>query len=266
MNTNLNCLLKLLDDEDQNTVGLAMAEILRQDEDEVGMALREMQESENSALRRRSHQLQGILSIRRRRRALARAFQSGDMLLIKGMMESHLLWFDNDLERDLFEQWRQLVALADQCRPDTMNRLADFMNGAGFKTIRDLEPEQICIGTVMEDRLGADFVLCAIARGVAAKYGLRLSIVKIMGNFALLEPAVDELLCPVDGWRVVKRGGVEVTDWPPEKLLAYILSLLFYHAVSTDGFRYVHTIGSALAPAIGRDDMNFLPRPFATVK
>lgn len=68
--SDLASLLSLLDDEDETVAVNAMAELLNR-EAELGDALAVLQESDHPLLRRRSHQLQAAITLRRRRREFA---------------------------------------------------------------------------------------------------------------------------------------------------------------------------------------------------
>ena len=68
--SDLASLLSLLDDEDETVAVNAMAELLNR-EAELGDALAVLQESDHPLVRRRSHQLQAAITLRRRRREFA---------------------------------------------------------------------------------------------------------------------------------------------------------------------------------------------------
>ena len=75
MDREYKSLLSLLDDENEQAAALAMAELLRRDEKQLEPVLRKLQETTNPRLRKRIHQLQSTILLRRRRRNLtARLF------------------------------------------------------------------------------------------------------------------------------------------------------------------------------------------------
>ena len=75
MDREYRSLLSLLDDENEQAAALAMAELLRRDEKQLEPVLRKLQETTNPRLRKRIHQLQSTILLRRRRRNLtARLF------------------------------------------------------------------------------------------------------------------------------------------------------------------------------------------------
>lgn len=65
-------LLSLLDDENEQSASLAMAELLARDQKTLEPVLRKLQESSDPRLRRRIHQLQSTITLRRRRKSLTR--------------------------------------------------------------------------------------------------------------------------------------------------------------------------------------------------
>ena len=70
MDREYKSLLSLLDDENEQSASLAMAELLRRDEKQLEPVLRKLQESADPRLRKRIHQLQSTLLLRRRRKVL----------------------------------------------------------------------------------------------------------------------------------------------------------------------------------------------------
>ena len=69
-------LLDLMDDENEQTASLAMAELLRSDRSELlNRHLCELQESARPGLRRRVHQLQSAIGARTRRSFLAESLR-----------------------------------------------------------------------------------------------------------------------------------------------------------------------------------------------
>ena len=71
MDSEYRNLLSLLDDENEQSACLAMAELLKRDESKLEPVLRKLQESSNLRLRRRIHQLQSTILLRRRRKSFS---------------------------------------------------------------------------------------------------------------------------------------------------------------------------------------------------
>ena len=94
-NPSLESLISLLDDEDEHVAVSAMAELLDR-EQELGEVLAELQESDDALARRRAHQLQAAITLRRRRREFAAKLDAPKVDLIDGLIDVHLQWYDND--------------------------------------------------------------------------------------------------------------------------------------------------------------------------
>jgi hypothetical protein len=138
---------------------------------------------------------------------------------------------------------------------------------AGFSVPppNDLQADYYCLGIVLEELVGADAILCAIAQEVGRLWGLELQIIQLIENFALIDQD-KRVLTPRDGWRVhapMKKNHYNI--WDASRMLKYATSMLFLCAVSTDSFRYVNTIGSCLARVCNEDNLDFLPYPYNRV-
>lgn len=265
MKKEIENLIKLLDDESQQCASMAMAGLLRFGS-EIGPVLQNLQETDNSRLRKRVHQLQSVLSIRRRREAVAGSLGTRKCDLLGGLIQLHLQWYDDDFEMSIRELWEKLLRNSEKYNPANITKLAYFMEKKGFNVIEaeNIDADFFCIGTVLEEFEGADFILCAIAQCLAAQWGFNLKIVQIMGNFSLMD-AKCKVLLPANNWQVLprqKRG--RYMEWTPQMLLRLTASMLFLSAVGTDSFRYISTLGECLAGAAGSDDMSFLPYPYSS--
>ena len=127
MDREYKSLLTLLDDESDQAASLAMAELLRRDETKLEPVLRKLQESANPRLRKRIHQLQSAIFLRRRRKVFTDRLSRPDINLLEGLFQIHLLWFDNDSPQSLRKQWKSLLAEAERFAPDTLESLGMFM-------------------------------------------------------------------------------------------------------------------------------------------
>lgn len=254
MNNQLKSLLKLLDDEDEQSASFAMAELLKY-RGEIDPILRDIQESDNPRLRRRVHQLERILSIRRRRSRLPSALV-GELNLVRGLGELHFLWYDNDDEEVVVTQWNRLLAKATGFQPNSIDRLAYFMRKAGFTTAdkEEIEADYYCVGIVLEELVGADFILCALAKELAAQFQLDLRIATCLDEFVLVGRD-GRSVAPASNWRVgelhPKSNLRECDNFALFKLTA---ATLYLCAVSTDSFRYIYTIGNCLARMCGESN------------
>ena len=262
MDREYKSLLSLLDDENEQSASLAMAELLRRDEKQLEPVLRKLQESADPRLRRRIHQLQSTMLLRRRRKNLTDRMTSRKLNLLDGLFQLHLLWFDNDSPESLRRQWKDLLTRARELKPDTLEILGMFMRKTGFQCAHkdDLEPDHLCIGTILDNSPGADFMLCAVAKLIGAEFGLPLRITQSAEtDFILIDPQ-ENILIPAQEWTYLpySQEHYAFQFWSESMLLRYGAALLFTGAVSGDSFRYVYTIGSCLA---GSADAR-LPLPY----
>jgi len=267
MKKKIETLIKLLDDENPQTAQAAMAEMLKH-ENELEEYLAHHQESENVLLRKRIHQLQAIITVRRRRRNFAKIVKDRSLSLIQGLIEVHLQWYDNDSERSIMSLWDELLATAQRYNPSTLEKLAYFMRKCGFTLSPkdELQADYFCLGPVLEELVGADFMLCSIAREIAASRGLEVRIIRLLGEFALVD-GEGKILTPKNGWQLIQQTQTQTQGWDfwdNEKILKLASSMLFLFAVSSDSFRYVTTIGESLIQLAGDDDIDFLPYPYTT--
>ena len=259
----LETLLSLLDEPSQQSASLIMAELLQREE-ELDAYLKDLQESEDPMVRRRIHQLESIVFLRKRRREFAEKLKSRSIGLLEGLTELHLQWYDNDTADTIRNEWDKVVVEAEKNVPANIESVAYFMRKMGYSAPppNDMQADYFCLGIVLEERVGIDVVLCAIAKLVGRLWGLELEIIQLIENFAVID-SHKRVLTPRDGWRVhapLKKDVYHV--WDDTTVLRYAMSMLFLCAVCTDSFRYVNTIGSCLAKAGGRDDIDFLPYPY----
>ena len=264
MDREYKSLLSLLNDDNEQAASLAMAELLRRDEKQLEPVLRKLQETPDHGLRKRIHQLQSTLFLRRRRKLLSVRLSSRKLRLMDGLFQLHLLWFDNDSPELLRRQWKKLLEETRNFRPDTLESLGMFMRKMNFQCAHkdDLEPEHLCIGAILDNSPGADFMLCAIALMIAGSIGLQLRITQSAEMDFILVDRQENVLIPVQEWTFVKNEGKHYAFqcWTVPMLLRYAAALLFTGAVAGDSFRYVYTIGSCLS---GPSDSHLhLPYPY----
>lgn len=269
MTAYLKRLLSLLDDPSETVGAGAMAGLLRH-ERELLPLLAELQEADNPVLRKRIHQLQAIITVRERRRKFLSLLQSRQVDLLEGLVEVHLLWFDNDSRPALFELFQSFLEVAGNNQIKSIEDLGSFMLRSGFSIppAGELtEPENYCIGTILEDRIGADIMLCVIALLVGTEAGLELGLVRVMGNFAVINVA-GVMICPANDWAPDRASKLKNGDFwnEPTAILKYASLMLFLYAVGSDSFRYIHTIGHSLSGVDEQSELNFLPYPYGGEK
>ena len=261
----IRSLLSLLDDPSESVGIGALAELLRCGE-AVLPFLRELQESDNPVLRKRVHQLESILTVRARRKNFLERLKSRQVDLAEGLIDVHLLWFDNDSRPALSELLQSFLDVASGSNIKNIEDLGRFMLRSNFNVPLSGEltdPENYCIGTVLEDRIGADIMLCVIALLVGMEAGLELGLVRVMGKFAVINVA-GVMISPANDWAADRAGKLRSGDFwnDPAAILKYASLMLFLYAVGSDSFRYIHTIGHSLTGLEDERGLDFLPYPY----
>ena len=258
-------LVELLDDENEQSASMAMAELLTKGNTALEPVLRDMQKSDNPRIRKRTRQLQHALMARSRRRIFMQPPER-PISLLTGLIRLHLCWFDNDRQSFVEKQWRELEAEYRKAHPADLFGMAEFMR----KTFpdrpenRDFHPDSFCIGAVLEDKIGSDLIFACIAAILSSSTQNRFSVVRVGIDTAVAD-SDGRLIFPVDNWQLyggVAEGEEPPVVWDTQTILRYVSSVLFVSAVASDGFRYLYTIGAPLAAAIGEKDLSFLPYPY----
>ena len=261
----LRSLLGMLDDPDENTAVSVMAELLKH-ETAILPLLCEMQEADNSLLRKRIQQLESIVTLRRRRKDFLLNLESDEFDLVQGLVDLHMLWFDRDTPELIMDMFRTFMSVAANNELKSIEELGAFMARNGFALPppeERLEPETYCLGPVLEDRLGSDILLCTLALLAGLDANLKLALVRTAGRFVVINEA-GIMISPENNWLPDQESRLQAGDFwqDPRTVLKYASLMLFLYAASSDNFRYVHTIGHALS---GREDsglLDFLPYPY----
>lgn len=261
MSDNFKNLLKLLDDDNEQSASIAMAELLQQDDPRLERILRSLQETSDAKLRRRIHQLQSAIIKRRNRRQLGEALERNEVSLLEGILRLHLLWFDNDTRGEISDQWNDFLAEIGKRSCSTPRRLLlhlqkKFTCSPSF--MEDMNADQICIGTILEDGFATDFMCCIIAKLAGEHFNMPFDVVRFQGEFVLLRDGT--LYSPSHQWGEMPNPEPGIHIWRTEELLSLVSAMLFSCAVSSDSFRYIYTIGSCMLH--NRSDLKFLPYPY----
>ena len=261
-NPSLESLISLLDDEDEHVAVSAMAELLDR-EQELGEVLAELQESDDALARRRAHQLQAAITLRRRRREFAAKLDAPKVDLIDGLIDVHLQWYDNDSRPGLVRLWEDFRTEARRFPQRTLENLSYFMRKSGFSAMAEttLHPEYYCIGPVLENGVGAGSLLAGIILEIADP-AFRIKLVRVMGEFALYD-GDGRLLLPGRNFQVCAAPGIEHCDlWDRRMLLRFASTTLFAAAVNSDSFRYILTIAQALSGTEGDESLDYMLYPY----
>ena len=260
-NPDIRTLLSLLDDEDESTALEAMAELLYRGE-EVFPYLAELQESPDPLLRRRVHQLESALTMRRRRSEFSRLLAVPHPNVGRILVELHLQWFDNDPLPEIQSRLAAFVVAGRAERPSTLEELSGYFRKCGIVAEREttLRPENYCVGVMLADRIGSAAVWTLLAELLLPENS-PVRVVRHVEEFALYDG--ERLLLPERDWRVVRapaRG--ELEEWDDRKVLKFAATMLFSAAVNSDSFRYVLTIGQALSGLPDDEVLDYMPYPY----
>ena len=258
----LHRLFSLLDDENDSVARSAMAELLKHP-DELDSQLCLLHETPDPLLRKRIHQLDAILTLRRRRKNFVKLLKQPEIDLAGGLIEIHLMWYDNDSAPALADMTGDFAASAEDFQTDDIFKVRDFMRAEGFATPVDgetLSPDNYCVGSVLEDRTGSEILLCLLAMLAALAGGGDLRLGRLLDHFLLFDGRGNWLL-PANGWETgrLSRGAAPEYWDSPRRILRYLAMQLFVSAVGSDSFRYIHTIASSL---IGSDGTGTPPDDF----
>jgi hypothetical protein len=264
MENEINALLSLLDDEDENIALNAMARLLEL-ESFLGDKLGQLQESDNPLLRKRGHQLQVAITLRARRKLFFKEIQSNNFDFIVLLLNFHLLWFDNDSEPKLFDEFAKFESSFDENSKSSLKEIASNMKLREFNVVRDstIYPEIYCLGSILNEQIAAQSVICAILKYIVQN-SLQVKIIRFMNNFGLLDND-NMVLWPGDNWQITKLpNDAEVEYWNFRDILKYIGLTLFSSAVNSDSFRYVLTLAQTLTGDFTLNALSSLPYPFCT--
>lgn len=261
----LDALLSLLKDDDPETVRETLAALLTFDDAVLAEFLKSNQESPDPAIRRHIHQLEAILTLRKRRRAFAAKLADPDTDLIRGLIDIHLQWYDNDNPDIVQNYFMDFLRHSAKFDLTELNGVADYMRRNSFTVPEDKEitfPEHYCLGPALDSRRGADVILCAIGWSFARQQGLDLEIARFMGTFILLNRKTGQLLIPEKQWQVMNHSPSSAVRCRNNQLLRYIIMMLFSYAVEANSFRYIHTLYCAITGEPDNRPPAHLPYPF----
>ena len=250
-NNKISALINLLEDENSDVSSSVIKELLSLDENKLNTIINNLQESPNIQIRKRIHQVQSIIRIRKMRITLSSRLNCKNANIIKGLIELHLLWFDRDSEEYLKKQFKKILAKAKEASANTTDKLAAFMKSNKFVVARngELEPDTYCLGSVLETKIGTDIILCALAYCIAKNLGWKGSIINRQSKFMLLDS--DGYFIDPINWQKEKLNQVtlsksNVEKWDSGMILRFTIYQLLLCAATTGSYRYVYTMGICL--------------------
>ena len=253
----------LLDDPDENTALNAMAELLAR-EDELGDVPGLLHESKDPLMRRRVHQLEAALLLRRRRKYFLSRLCSPDVDFFDLLVDVHLQWFDNDSRPEIEAAAAAFYRRAAGKHLNSLEDIAAFMTAENMTAEPDttLKPEIYCIGSILSEHNGAASVLAALACRVSGGENGPFFPAYVLDGFAVCD-GHDRILLPERSWRII--GGCDpknIVPWDMRNILRLASSNLFSAAVNSDSFRYILTVAQSLSGTGDDRILDFLPYPY----
>jgi hypothetical protein len=262
-NNKLKSLVKLLEDEDSNTVTQAMAELLSMDK-KINSVISVLQESSTGKIRRHAHQMQAVKKYRDKRTSFAAKLKNSDTDLLEGFAEIHLQWFDQDDIGEIYKSWGEFLSTTSEWLPDSLEKMGKMMKEMGFKTpdAEEFFPEYFCIGAIIDETSGADFILCSIAKLAGEFHGFNTKIVNTPLGFGLCD-SEGMMLFPSKDWMTcIVKNHSNFETWTNSMVLRQTASMLFLSLMTMQNFRYAYSIGKCLLDS-GNDDISkILSYPF----
>jgi len=263
MNKNkIKSLVTLLDDDDPQTANQAMAELLSFGK--IDSVISSLQESNAPRIRMRVHQLQAVLKARKSRSSFAKKLKVESIDLFQGLTELHLQWFDKDTPKDINTSWTDFLSSISEWQPDSLKTISYMMKEFGFVTpcSDELYPEYFCVGAVIDECIGSDFLLCSLAKLSGESYGVKMNIVHTPFGFALCDnvgimsfPSKDWMTCLV-------KNHSKFEVWSNSRILKLTASMIFFSSMIMQNFRYAYSAASCLCEPEKDDILKILPFPF----
>lgn len=270
----LKFLLELLDDENDRSANLVMAELLRTDQNDLDRCLSSLQKSDNPRLKRRVHQLESAIRARKKRTLLEQKLKrpaDSRFPLLEAALQFHLAWFDNDKSKTVLAQWNELLTeLKVKKGPaPTLRDVADFLKQRGFSAPLndDLAADFYCFGVVIDEKYGSDILLSLIAVELLRQTGKNAAIVRYADDYGVSD-LNGNWVFPAYDWEfnLQRDPAAQDRDFeqvPDLSVIRFIGAMLFVCAVGSDSFRYVYTISEILASLCGNHNIpQSLPYPY----
>lgn len=264
----LEALLKLLTDED-DIARVAMVKLLSQYGPESEEILLQLQECDNPVLRKRSHQMQVLLTVKQRRFELFSILQrrNGNFMLGDVLQTMHLIWFDQDSSVELAKTYTNFIRTYPILETDSLKTLANFMKNHQFISFPDSSASGnlFMLGAVIDTKNGSNSFLAALLLAINEVLNLNTNLQAIYfgQKFYIYAPA-ENLICDIAAhWQVRKLDFSDYKIFDHAQLLKFMTSLCFCNAVHEDAFRYIQILGELLSPT---RSTQYLPYPYGGSK
>ena len=263
----ISALVTLLEDDNSEVSTTAMRELLAIDDKKLSSIVKDLQESPNSRIRKRVHQIQSIIKIRNNRDSLSSRLTDNNPSLIKGLTEIHLLWYDRDNDESLKKQIRNFLKKSKEENLNQISKIATFMKKENFTVSKnnELEPDSYCIGAILDTKIGSDILLCTLANLIGSGDDWHGSVICKNKRFFLTDS--DGNLADPLTWEVEKVDNVaalkKLDIYDVSMTLRFVVYQLLLCAMCTASYRYVYTIAKCIGKTINkRYPSEILAKPY----
>ncbi len=260
----LEALLKLLNDED-DIARSAILQLLQHYSNEMENILRQLQECDNETMRKRSHQIQALITFKQRRERLHNILlnKNNQFRMYDALTDLHLLWFEKDTSAEIETYYRKLLKDFPQSKAGKPFAVTDFLKRKQFIPQDDStsNTDYCMIGNVFEHLSGTNAFLCALVTAIQEDLNLphELEIIQVDQRFCLYHRPTG-MVCDITAhWQVHSLNFSGGKTFSKSELLRYICALCFCNTVHDDAFRYVHIFSDILLPD---HDSSILPYPY----
>lgn len=258
-------LLKLLSDED-DIARIAMIQLLLNYGHESDEILRQLQECDDPVLRKRSHQMQALLTFKQRKMDLFNILQrrNGQFFFSDILQAMHLVWFDQDSSAELSDLYRSLLKEYPLENGKSFETLCRFMKEQQFVALPDSTAtgNLFMLGAVLDSKYGSNSFLSALALAITEdlQFDTEIKIILFEHKFYLYEPQ-NNLICDLrEHWRLKTLNFNDFQIFDRIHILKFMTALCFCNAVNDDAFRYIQILGEMLSPT---HQTNNLPYPYS---
>ncbi|MEG2075707.1 MAG: hypothetical protein RRY34_04305 [Victivallaceae bacterium] len=209
------------------------------------------------------------MTIRERREFFLQNLEEDKFDFVSGLAEVHLLWYDNDSLPELLRLEEDFFAAADKYAIETLSLIAYYLPKNKYRAVQEgeLNADYYCIGSVLEDKVGIDFIFCGLICELGRRHNLALRMCRQIGRWAVVDEAQKSILIPAEDWQIMSYTSTDDMQFYELKHILKLAALnLFLSAVSSDSFRYIYTIGSAVSGKKDGESLDFLPYPYGGEK
>ncbi|MEG1979938.1 MAG: hypothetical protein RR060_04390, partial [Victivallaceae bacterium] len=174
-NNEITALFNLLDDKPE-IANSALQRLLKYPIEVLEPFLAQNREQGSDLFRKRLHQLESILTIRERREFFLQNLEEDKFDFVSGLAEVHLLWYDNDSLPELLRLEEDFFAAADKYAIETLSLIAYYLPKNKYRAVQEgeLNADYYCIGSVLEDKVGIDFIFCGLICELGRRHNLAL--------------------------------------------------------------------------------------------